>query len=102
MVRLCSKIGIFALALLFAALPVMACAVPSAAMTPAERACCKKMAEQCGGANMAKSHSCCKATATPADFQAVKTASFHADHLGLVLHALPPTAQCDMSRLSGQ
>lgn len=103
MVRVCSKIGVVALAMLFAVLPVMACAVRSAAMTPAERACCKKMAQQCGGADMAKSHPCCKPTATPADFQAVKTASFHADHFGLVLlHAFSLAAQGDISGLSGQ
>jgi len=90
------KVGVFALAVLFAALPVMACAVPSAAMTPAERDCCRKMAEQCGHAGMAKSHPCCQTTATPADFHALKTASSQLHHVSLVLfHALPLTAQAD-------
>src|SRR5256885_703732 len=74
----------------------MACAVPSAAMTAAERECCKKMAEQCGHNGMAKSHSCCEPTATPADFHALKTASSPEHHLSLVLfHALPLTVQAD-------
>ena len=47
------KLSVFALAVLFAGLPVMACMVPNAAMTAAERECCKKMAGQCG--DMAKS-----------------------------------------------
>jgi hypothetical protein len=90
------KLAVFALAVLFAALPVMACVVPDAAMTPAERECCKKMAERCGDMGMAKSHSCCQVTATPADFHALKTASSQLDHVSLVLfHALPLTAQTD-------
>jgi hypothetical protein len=65
-------------------------------MTSAERECCKKMAEQCGDMGMAKSHPCCKVTATPADFHALKTASSQLDHVSLVLfHALPLTAQTD-------
>jgi hypothetical protein len=55
------------------------------------------MAEQCGDMGMAKSHPCCKATATPADFHALKTASSPLDHVSLVLsHALPLTAQTDV------
>ena len=93
---LVGKLAVFALAVLFAALPVMACVVPDAAMTPAERECCKKMAERCGDMGMAKSHPCCQVTATPADFHALKTASSQLDHFSLVLfHALPLTAQTD-------
>ena len=90
------KVGVFALAALFAALPVMACAVPNATMTPAERECCKKMARQCGDMGMAKSHPCCQSTATPVDLHALKTASSQLHHVSLVLfHALPLTAQTD-------
>ena len=70
------KVGVFALTALFAALPVMACAVPNAAMTPAERECCKKMARQCGDMGMAKSHPCCQSTATPADLHAAEDSFF--------------------------
>jgi len=88
------KLSVFALAVLFAGLPVMACMVPNAAMTAAERECCKKMAGQCG--DMAKSHPCCQVTATPADFHALKTASSQLHRVSLVLfHALPLTAQTD-------
>jgi len=94
--NLAQKVAVFALVLLFAALPVMACVVPNTAMTAAERECCKKMAEQCGDMGMAKSHPCCKVTATPADFHALKTASSQLDHVNLVLfHALPITARTD-------
>jgi hypothetical protein len=95
--KLLQKIAVFALAVLFAGLPVMACVVPNAAMTAAERECCKKMAGQCGDMGMAKSHPCCQTTATPADFHALKTASSQFDHVSLVLlHALPLTAQADV------
>ena len=96
MLKLSIKVGVSALALMLAALPVAACVLPGAAMTPAERECCKKMAEQCGDMGMAKSHPCCKVTATPADFHALKTTSAPLDHVSLVLfHALPLTAQTD-------
>src|SRR5712675_3682473 len=88
------KVGVFGLAVLFAALPVMACAAPNAAMTPAERNCCKKMAEQCGDMGMAKSHPCCQTTATPADFHALKAPSSSQVHLSLVvLQGLPISIQ---------
>ena len=40
--------------------PAMACLVPDAEMTEAERDCCKQMAQQCGSMNMPSSHSCCE------------------------------------------
>src|ERR1700737_634379 len=94
MLKLAQKVAVFALAVLFAALPVMACVVPDAAMTAAERECCKKMAGQGGDMGMAKTHPCCQVTATPADFHALKTASSQLHHVSLVLfHALPLTSQ---------
>jgi hypothetical protein len=39
--------------------PAMACLIPEAEMTDAERDCCKHMAQQCGSMNMPSSHSCC-------------------------------------------
>jgi hypothetical protein len=96
MLKLLIKVGVSALVLMLAALPVAACESPGAAMTSAERECCKKMAEQCGDMGMAKAHPCCKATATPADFHALKTVSAQLDHVSLALfHALPLTSQTD-------
>jgi len=84
MLKLLIKVGVFALALMLAALPVAACVLPGAGMTAAERECCKKMAEQCGDMGMAKSHPCCKVTSL-------------LDHASPVLfHALPLTAQTDV------
>jgi hypothetical protein len=92
--KLVQKVAVFALSVLFAALPVMACVAPNAAMTAAERECCKKMAEKCGDMGMAKSHPCCQVTATPGDFHALKTASSQLHHVSMVLlHALPLTSQ---------
>jgi hypothetical protein len=96
MLKLSIKVGVSALALMLAALPVAACVLPGAAMTSAERECCKKMAEQCGEMGMAKSHPCCKVTPTPAGFHALKTGSAQLDHVSSVLfHALSLTAQTD-------
>jgi hypothetical protein len=96
MLKMLIKVAVSALALMLAALPVAACVLPGVAMTSAERECCKKMAEQCGDIGMAKSHPCCKLTATPADFHALKTVSAQLDHVSLVLfHALPLTSQTD-------
>jgi hypothetical protein len=56
------RFGVSALALMLAALPVAMCVLPGAAMTSAERECCKKMAEQCGDMGTAKSHPCSRVT----------------------------------------
>jgi hypothetical protein len=93
-VRLAIKVGVSALALMLAGLPVAACVLPGAAMTSAERECCKKMAEQCGDMGMAKSHPCCQPTTTSIDFHALKAPSSSQDHLSLVvLQGLPISIQ---------
>src|ERR1035438_3597160 len=53
--------ALLTIALLWAITPAMACVLPGATMTPAERECCHHMAEQCGSSVMPASHSCCKA-----------------------------------------
>ena len=88
-VRLLVKVGISALALLMAALPVMACTVPGAVMTAAERECCKRMANQCGHSGMAKSHGCCEIQTAPNDFHALKASFSQLDHSLIDLHAQP-------------
>jgi hypothetical protein len=89
LLTLIGRIGVLALTVLFAALPVLACAMPNSAMTAAERECCKKMAGQCGDMGMAKSHPCCQQTSTSSDFDALKTASSQDHHFSLIVfHAL--------------
>ena len=53
--------ALLTVAVLWAITPAMACVLPGATMTPAERECCHHMAEQCGSSMMPASHSCCKA-----------------------------------------
>ena len=86
-----SKVAVAALMLVFAAVQVMACALPRGAPTPAERMCCTQMADRCGQAGMADSHSCCKASPTNSlAFLASSTQSSHFSPLivqGLVVAA---------------
>jgi hypothetical protein len=88
-----AKVGISALALLLAALPVMACAVPGAVMTAAERECCKRMADQCGHTGMAKPHGCCEIQTAPNDFHALKASFAQLDHSLIDLHTQPAESQ---------
>lgn len=39
--------------------PAMACVLPGAQLSAAERACCKQMKNQCGDTDMPASHGCC-------------------------------------------
>jgi hypothetical protein len=92
-VRRIGKIGVSFLSLFLLATPIMACLVPAAAMTQAERDCCKRMAHDCGNGGMMKSHSCCQSTTIPSHLATIKS-SFDGSsiHLGLVFaHALPST-----------
>ena len=92
-VRLAAKIGISTLALLLAALPVMACTVPGAVMSAAERDCCKRMANQCGHSNMAKSHGCCEIQTAPNDFHALKASFSQLDRSLIDFHPQPVALQ---------
>jgi hypothetical protein len=53
------QLGALVLLLVWSLVPAMACTLPDAQMTPAERACCIQMHEQCGSMDMPVSHSCC-------------------------------------------
>jgi len=84
------KSGVWLLALVFAGLPVMACAVA----TPAEMECCKRMAERCGQADMANSHNCCQSVFSTGNLQALKATPSQFSHFNLVvLHGLHTSAQ---------
>jgi hypothetical protein len=50
--------GVLMLGLAFGS-PVMACLIPGAEMTAAERECCEHMSQQCGSPAMPSSHTCC-------------------------------------------
>jgi len=74
-VNLANKLGVLTLAVLLFATPTMACLLPTATLTAAERECCKQMAEQCGNAGMPSSHSCCQRLTGPDDLDFVKAQS---------------------------
>src|ERR1700732_2646699 len=66
--------------------PIMACAVPDAQLTAAEKQCCKDMAGDCrqGASGMPMSHSCCKtAVQPPHNFRPSSTLSFSAPLLAI-------------------
>src|SRR5712691_10346804 len=88
-VNFAAKAGVSILALLLAALPVMACTVPGATMTAAERDCCKRMAEQCHRSGMANSDGCCQTQASPNGLHALKTSSSQLDPSLVNIHAQP-------------
>lgn len=90
-VRVWAKFGVGVLALMLAAMPVMACTIPGAAMTAVERDCCKRMAQECGKTGMKQSHSCCQTTSVPDHLSALKSSSdVSAKHFApVVLHLLP-------------
>ncbi len=97
------KIGVVALALVFVALPVMACAVPAAVMTSAERECCQKMAGHCEEMGMAKDHPCCRQTTVSSDTDAVKTAPSQDHHVSLIVfHALTVPSEASLTFLTPQ
>ena len=96
--RRIGRIGVSLVSLFLLATPIMACLVPAAAMTEAERDCCKRMAHDCGHGGMMKSHSCCQSTTVPSHLATIKS-SFDGSsmHLGSVLaQAFPSVLQIAM------
>jgi len=72
------------LAVLMLGGPIMACAIPDAQLTAAEKECCKDMGGNCGqdASGMPMSHSCCKTSVQqPHDFQPSSTFSSSAPYL---------------------
>jgi len=64
--------------------PIMACAIPDAQLTAAEKQCCKDMGGDCGqdASGMPMSHSCCKTSVQPPhDFRPSSTFSSSAPSL---------------------
>jgi hypothetical protein len=60
--RVLRQLGALVLLLVTTVAPAMACVVPDAQMTAAERACCRMMKDQCGQMAMPASHGCCQKT----------------------------------------
>jgi hypothetical protein len=97
------KVGVSVVSLVLLATPIMACVMPAAAMTAAERDCCKRMAQECGKNGMAKSHSCCQTATVPDHLNAIKSSSDDGSrHLALSLvHAVLPSPTLIMITESG-
>ena len=71
--------------LMWVASPAIACVLPGATLTPAERECCHHMAEQCGQTAMPASHSCCQTWSHHSDALPQATASVPTRHLTLAV-----------------
>jgi hypothetical protein len=80
--------------------PIMACAVPDAQLTAAEKQCCKDMGGDCGqgASGMPMSHSCCKtAVQPPHDFRPSSTFSFSAPYFVIGVDFPPVVALTEQS-----
>src|SRR5207247_2059390 len=88
--------------LLWAAAPVLATFAPGEA-TPAERACCRKMAARCGGMKAATQSCCLKVQIAPEPAAlatgTARLASDHVDSAGLPANTLLPTRAVDIVTL---
>jgi len=81
----------------------MACAVPDAQLTAAEKQCCKDMGGDCGqdASGMPMPHSCCKTSIQPPhDFRPSSTFSSSAPYLVIRAVDFPPVVA--LAEQSGQ
>ena len=81
----------------------MACAIPDAQLTAAEKQCCKDMGGDCGqdASGMPMSHSCCKTSVQPPhDFRPSPTFSPPAPYLAISAAHFP--AVVALAEQSGQ
>jgi len=69
-----------ALLLMMLGVPAMACVIPDAQLTAAEKACCRQMAHQCSKMKMPSGQSCCETTVKPQQSAMLKPASILSDH----------------------
>ena len=54
------QLGALVLLLIWSLVPAMACTLPDAQLTPAERACCVQMQRNCSGMGVPATHPCCQ------------------------------------------
>jgi hypothetical protein len=79
---------LLSIVLMWVASPAIACVLPGATLTPAERECCHDMAEQCGQASMPASHSCCQTKSHHSDALPQPSASVPTRHLTFAVVAI--------------
>src|SRR5438874_13727512 len=82
---------LLSIVLMRVACPAIACVLPGATLTPAERECCHHMAEQCGQAAMPASHSCCQTKSHHPDALPQASASVPTRHLTYAVAAIQTT-----------
>ena len=82
---------LLSIVLMWVASPAIACVLPGATLTPAERECCHHMAEQCGQASMPASHSCCQTKSHHPDALPQASASVPTRHLTFAVAAIQTT-----------
>jgi hypothetical protein len=80
---------LLSIVLMWVASPAIACVLPGATLTLAERECCHHMAEQCGQAAMPASHSCCQTRSHHSDALPEATASVPTRHLTNAVVTVP-------------
>src|SRR5215469_16618007 len=97
-VHLVRHLAAILMVVLMSGAPTMACAMADAPMTPAERACCRMMKNQCGDMQMSDSRSCCQKAPHTADATAPqwKVSELHGLTLTVAVYAVtalyPPAA----------
>jgi len=87
--RLSARFGVVLLAFLIAGVPAVACRLPGTSLSAEEQACCRAMANQCGGDQMPSSHPCCE-TVAPTDHNALAKSSFKLVRESQTLYLLLP------------
>ena len=77
--------SLLSIVLMWVASPAIACVIPGATLTPAERECCHHMAGQCGQGAMPASHSCCQTKSHHSDALPQASASVPTRHLTIAI-----------------
>ena len=82
---------LLSIVLLWVVTPAIACVLPGATLTPAERECCHHMAGQCGQAAMPASHSCCQTKSHHSDALPQASSSAPTRQLSFIIVAVQTT-----------
>ena len=83
-----------AVLLMMLGVPAMACVIPDAQLSEAEKACCRQMANQCGKMEMPNGHSCCETTVKPQQSAVLKPAPILSNHQ-IVIAVVPMAMAAD-------
>ena len=82
---------LLSIVLMWVATPAIACVLPGATLTPAEKECCHHMAQQCGQTAMPASHSCCQTQNHHSDALPQASVSIPTRHLTIAVVAVQVT-----------